>query len=564
MFSASLRSFARLGRDETAAVAIVAAGLVFVVFGFAAAAVDLGSAYWVKRNLQAAADAAAQAGALDPSRAAAIVAQSTASNGVPATASVTIQSGTYTGDPTLPEASRFSPGGANADALRVTIAMPAPVYFLGLFHHGTLPVSVAATATDIPEGSFSAGTGVAALNAGLLNSLLGGLLGASVSLSLADYQALAQTDISLLSFSDALASRLKLTGGTYGNLLASTMTMGDLLAAAESVAGNSDDVQAVTALSSLGTGMVDSDSLALSSLLDLGDWDLRQVGSLNGAIESAPGVNLLDMIMLGAQTVAGGHLITFTLPASIAGVSAASLTLAIGEPAQNAPRIGLGPVGISIHTAQMRLYFDFTLLPLAGLSTGVVQLPLYLEAAQGTATMSAITCGSDPESDAQMTITGAPGLAAADIAAVNTSQMTNFSTPVSLGAATVLNVAPVLTATALITANLSAPSPTDVEFSFDDIADTTVKTVTTTDVTAGLLDSLSSGLSAPGGLTVKVLGLPLLPVGIVTSELSTALKGVLSAADPVINSVLTSLGVELGTMALRATGMRCGIPVIVQ
>jgi uncharacterized membrane protein len=550
-----------LRRDDRATISILAAGLLFVICGLAAAAVDLGSVFWLRHELQAAADAAALAGTFDLSRAATIAAQSAATNGVGASASITAVTGTYTGDPTLSPANRFAAGGSTPNALRVTIEQAVPIFFLRIFLNRTsVPVEVTATAANIAEGSFSAGTGLATLNAGVLNSLLTGLLGGTVSLSLINYQALAQGDISLLSFCGALATRLGVTGGTYGALLASAVTMGDIIAAAESVAGADDNAQAVAALTALDTSAVAMQSVDLGALLDLGSWDLRQIGSLNPAIETAPGINLLDLLTLGAEVAAGGHLVTVNLPVSISGITSASLSLAVGESAQNAPRIGLGPVGISIHTAQIRFYFLFDLLPILG---SVVQLPLYIEAAEGTATLSAITCSSDPATDAVMTISGAPGLATSYIAGVTQSQMTNFTTPVTPGPGTIVTVPLLATIKADVAATLAAPSPSDVEFSDQDIANATVRTLSTTDFTAGLLAGLSNSIGASGGLTVTLLGLPL-QLGLLTSGLTAALQAAVPAVDPLVNSVLSSLGIELGTMELRATGVRCGIPVIVQ
>lgn len=556
-----LQALRRLGRDERAAFSILTAGVVFLLFGLTAAVVDLGSAYWQRRVLQAAADAAAAAGSFDLSRATAIATEAAAANGVSADAIITAVPGTYTGDPSLAPTSRFAPGGASPNALKVTINATTPLYFLGLFlGRDTLPITVSATAANIPAGAFSAGTGLASLDNGILNSLLGGMLGGSVALSLADYQTLATTNVSLLNFADALASQIGVSSGTYGALLSDTVTFGDLLAAAASVAGSDNDAAAVAALTALDTSAAAEDTIPLGDLLDLGAWDDRQIGALNGTIETAPGVNLLDLVMFGSQVAAGGHLVTVALPVSLSGIAAASLSIAQGEPDESAPRIGLGPVGISVHTAQTRLYFTFTLLPILG---GAVQLPLYLEAAEGTASLSAISCGSDPANDAVMTITGAPGLATADIAGVSAGQMTDFTAPVTPGPATILDVAGLAKVTADVTASLAAPTPSTVDFSNQDIDDATVKSLSSTDATSGLLASLANGLGQPGGLTVTALGLGI-GLGSLGSTVASELQATLGLLDPLVTTVLSALGIELGTLDLRATGMRCGIPVIVQ
>jgi len=552
----------RLWRNQRGALSIVTAGYLMTLLGFMAAVVDLGSVLSTRRELRAAADAAASAGSFDLTRAQAIAAQSVKDNGFGSNTTVSVTTGTYTGDPSVSASSRFTPGGNTPNALQVTLNRAAPTFFLRLFMSGSsIPLQVQAVAVNAPEGSFGAGSGLAAIDSPTLNSLLSAMVGGSVALTAANYQALASTDISLLTFSKALATQLGVSAGTYSNLLSTSVKMGDLVAAAETAAASSPQAQA--ALATLGTSVASNQTFPLNTLLDLGDWDTRQIGTINTATETAAGLNLLDFVMLASQVASSGKVVTLTLPGSISGVSSATLSLATGGGSQYAPRIGLGPVGISVHTAQTRLLFNFNVLPIATFNTTVLHLPIYLEVAEGTATLKAISCGSDPKNDAAMTLQGAPGVTSASIATTTASQMANFASPVTLSAATILSIPVVLQATALVTASASAPTPSNVAFSFQDIQDGTIKTVNSAQVTTGLMSSLATGLGKPGGLTVTVIGLGL-SLGTITSQLLSSLTGVLSVVNTPIDTVLSSLGVRAGTIDLRATGMRCGIPVVVQ
>ncbi len=78
---------------------------------------------------------------------------------------------------------------------------------------------------DGPQASFTVGSGVARLNAGALNKLLSLLLGTDVTLSLADYEGLANTNVNLLG----LANALGLAVGTYDELAAADLDIGELL-----------------------------------------------------------------------------------------------------------------------------------------------------------------------------------------------------------------------------------------------------------------------------------------------------------------------------------------------
>src|SRR5690606_33771020 len=95
-------------------------------------------------------------------------------------------------------------------------------------------IETVAVATLNKYVSFSAGTRIASLNGGLANQVRGGLLGTTLNLSLVDYNALAGTNIGALAFLDALAAEVGLDvgSGTYGDLLGTTVTVGDILDAA--------------------------------------------------------------------------------------------------------------------------------------------------------------------------------------------------------------------------------------------------------------------------------------------------------------------------------------------
>src|SRR5690606_13340900 len=88
-----------------------------------------------------------------------------------------------------------------------------------------------------------------------------------------------------------------------------------------------------------------------------------------------------------------------------------------------------------------------------------------------------------------------------------------------------------------------------------------------------LLTSLTSSLTGPNGLQVRILGLclPLIcdaTANAVRSQLVGAIvqpvAGLVGAtADPLLDNLLAALGIQLGHATVRVTGARCGVPVLV-
>lgn len=189
-----------------------------VLFGFGAMAVDVGSFFYEKRKLQTANDLAALAAASDIPRAQAAAQASASQNGFSASSIQTIQPGTYTPDPNKPPEARFVPGPATtANAVRVDMRTTAPLVLgkvlTSSFQPSTatqpssgtptkpqdtkpvtkpiqasisdeVPIGSSAIAYQDAQASFAIGSRLLKLDGGLLNSLLGGLLGGSVSLKL--------------------------------------------------------------------------------------------------------------------------------------------------------------------------------------------------------------------------------------------------------------------------------------------------------------------------------------------------------------------------------------------
>ena len=231
--------FGRLRRDKRGGVTIIMAGSILTLLAATALAVDVGSVYVAKRSLQGTVDAAALAAVDLPSDQAGAVQRTIAASGSKTALVTALTPGAYSPDSSLTPTARFTANASPANAAAVTMTQDVPVYFSGVFTgQRTVRVATTATAARIDYAAFSIGTRLAALQGGLPNAVLSALTGSSINLSVMDYNALASTNIDLLAFSQALETKLNLTGLNYGQILATQATLPQVLSALASVTGN--------------------------------------------------------------------------------------------------------------------------------------------------------------------------------------------------------------------------------------------------------------------------------------------------------------------------------------
>jgi uncharacterized membrane protein len=535
----------------------------------AGAVFDLAHIWHVRRQLQATADVAAMHAASANSLTAAdalAAAQAVFSQNGFADATVSVTLGTYTPDATIAVADRFvAQSEGTANAVLVSAQETIRVYFLSLVTGSptVTPKAVEATAFYQKEAALTAGTTLAALSGGVVNAVLGALLG-NANLNLVSYTGLASTSINLLQLSDAIATRLNLTAGTYSQVLTNRVSLGTLLDAAVSVLGTAS--AAGQELLSLVAQIDPTVEITLSDLLDLGTWDTQSVGAGQSAAAVHATVNVLQLVSLAAQVANGQHAVSVPLSIDIPGLASLNLALWVGEAAQTAPLIGLGPVGTTVHTAQVRLLLQLSLLStgIPGASS-VIDLPLYLELASGTATVAAVSCGTDPATDGTVTVSAQSIVASLAIGDVNTSNLATVSAS-SLSPATIINLFGLVSVRAWTSSPVttSIGDATSLVFTQTDIANQTAHSTVAGISLAGLLSGLASNLQLDfGGALGPLLNL----LGLndtVLALIAAVITPVLSLLDPVINAILTALGLQLGVIDVTVGGMRCGVAALVQ
>ncbi|SEH71429.1 Uncharacterized membrane protein [Tardiphaga sp. OK245] len=545
----------RFRADQRGNIAIMSAGGMILAVCCAALGVDIGTIAADRRKTQAATDLAAIVAASNLSNATNAAKAAVTSNNYPASALVGVELGTYTTNSAVAAQSRFvTPATGTANAARVSLQTATPLYFSHFFTgSNNFTIKTTATATTTAIASFSIGSRLASLNGGLLNSVLGSMLGTTLSLSVMDYNALLGARIDAFTFLSALATRVGLTGVTYDTLLNSNIKIGDVLAAALSAQQTTNGSgTATTALSTISQASASvTTKIAPGKLIDAGPYANLIVG-----VKPKDGVSisLYDLLQATAGIANGTNQIATSVNLGLPGIASASLTATIGTRPQGSGWIAVGTQGVSVHTAQTRVLLSIQLIGSG--SASLVNLPVYVEVASGTATLNKVSCGYPNVNTSSVTLGVTPGIVDAWIGNVTVADLNNAATKPNPGPAPLVNLLGIPIVTAKAHAGMGNTTPVSVNFSYSDITSQTKKTVNTTNFTSSLTGSLL------GDLNISVLGLGLaIPGlgGLVTSIIS----GATSSIDQLLAATLASLGVGIGQADVWVSGIRCDGAVLV-
>jgi uncharacterized membrane protein len=565
---ASMRSLIRrFHADQRGNIAIMAAGGMILAVCCAALGVDIGTIAADRRKTQSAADLAAIVAASNLTNATNAAQAAITQNNYPASSLLSVELGTYTADPTIPSQNRFvTPATGTANAARVTVQTATPLYF-SKFFTGTnnYTIKTTAIAANTAFASFAIGSRLLSLDGGIINSMLGGLLGTTLSLSVMDYQSLINAKIDAFSFLSALATRVNLTGVTYSNVLSSNIKVGDIIAAALSTQQAANGAgSATTALSTISQATTAlTTKIVPGSLIDAGPYANLTVGQMPGV---GVAVSVYDLVNAVAQIANGTNQISIpALNVNLLGIAGVKLTAAIGARPQGSGWLAVGAQGASVHTAQTRLLLEIQVGGTGLLAAAGVYLPLYVEVASGTATLNAVTCGYPNINTSTVTLGVTPGIINAWIADGPSLQaaMTNFTTGVGTPPpATLVNLLGLITVTGRVNAAMGNTTPTNVSFSYSDIQSQVLKTVTTSNFTSSLTGNLLNNLVL--GVTIGPLGILIPGLGsLVGGLVTTLLSGVTGVVDQLLASVLATLGVKIGQADVWVNGIRCDGAVLV-
>ncbi|MBX4861135.1 hypothetical protein G9X64_27135 [Rhizobium sophorae] len=575
-FKARLRYLATNASGNIAIMAALSAPLILYSLGLG---VDYGMMTLQQRRLQQLSDIGAIVAAADINHAAdnlvanfdqnglniavrTDTAYATKKGSLPLTADVTqfdavadFTPGTYLADVSVPLGSRFAAGAQPYDAVKVGITQKAELIFATAF--ATAPnLRAIGTASASKLAAFSIGSRLASLNDGVLNTLLGSLLGTSISLKVADYEALTSADIKLLPFLDMLATDLNLTAGTYDDLLATDISYPRLLKTLGKTGGLTPTVTNAlnTIEKALGTTQV---KIKLEDLFDLGPTGERVIGS--GSQLSAE-ASVMDIVSAAAVAANQKKQVAANLNGSVPGLATVKLTLAIGEMPKGAASNGIGAVGATVRTAQVRLALEVSVLGANSLAGLKVRVPLYLEVAHAEARLAAITCLGGSAKNAGVGVDVVPGVAELSLGDVDPKAFVNFDSPPRVTRATLID-ALLLSVSGMAHVNLSNLSKSKLTFQPTDIAAKTIKNVSTKDTLTSALQSLMKETE----LQVSVLGLGVgLSKTVVQGAVADTLSGLTKPLDELLFNLLTLLGIKIGEADVRVTDVRCQQSVLVQ
>lgn len=542
-----MRPIHALLHDRSGNVMMVFAFSLTMLMGVSGLAVDAGTFFLQKRKLQGIADAAALSAAnmIAAPRDAASAAIS--ANGGGDVTIDAVDAGAYRADPALSADARFDPDGTTTDAVRVRLSRRVPMFF-GRFLTGnaTATVTAQSTAARIDLAAFSLGSRLASVEGGLANALLSGLAGTELSLSVMDYNALVSGQVDILRFAEALRTTANLDVASFGEVLASDVTLPQI---AEALAAAASDPQAAATLRRI-AGRLSANRLAASRVVDLGPL------STEVRADPAQAIQVDAFAILQAVLEVGGRnrYVESTVNLGVPGIASSKLMLAIGDRMQHSPWLAVGAAGeVTLRTAQTRFYLDSTV---SALGLGTVRLPVFIELAQATATLTDVSCaGGRAQSSVSVAVTPAVGEVA--IADFDPGAFADFQTPPVLRPATIIR-APLVTVTAGADVTLGGVSAQEVTFSSTDISNRRIKSVATNDLVQGVATSLIQRLT----VNVAGLGGVGLPLG-GTGAIATALGTTAAPLDALINQVTSLVGVRVGQADVRVNGVRCGTPRLV-
>lgn len=507
----------------------------------AALVIDIGSVALHARRTQQAADLGALAAAFDLANAEP-VGRATVSDNLTAAARTTVEVGVYTPDSGRRPADRFQPGQADPNAARVTVRAEAPLYFgRWVLGRSSTPITRTARAArpgGEPLAAFSLGSRLARLDGGVANQLLSALTGSRVSLSVADYNALADAKVDLLAFSGALAAEVGVEAGRFDRLADAQIDAHGLARAlGDSTGGAAREV--------LGRAV----PAATDRRLRIGDLiDLSPQGASAGLEHLDAKVSALDLLFAGLETANGERQLSLDLGAR-AGLADLDVRLAIGERPNHSPWLAVTKTGEPVlNTAQARLYIRArTAQTLSGLAQ--VNLPILVEVAPAQARLSAIRC--TPQG---VDLAIRPGVARARIASIDERRLADFKTPLQTQKGTLVSVVGLVTITGQADIEAADTGWRTVGFDAADIAERRMKSVTSRGFTGGLVTTLIQRLD----VDVRVIGLGLgLGLGGLTQALGVLLTPLGPLLDAVVNGVLDPLGLKFGEADVAVHGVRC-------
>ncbi len=209
----------------------------------------------------------------------------------------------------------------------------------------------------------------------LLNTLLGGLLGTTLSLGVGDWQSLLDTNLNLLSYVDALATELNLDVGDYDSVLSTDLTIGELLDVAADVLQAGGNTAAINALDLISVAIPPG-----TPLVALGDLLEVQTGTEEAGLDT--NLQLMQLVQGSIQFANKESGISAGIPIDL-GIVTAYVQIQVTEPPQfsaignpeYAKNDPYGPDAIYVRSSQIKAFTSLS-LPIVSALDPLLSSPL--------------------------------------------------------------------------------------------------------------------------------------------------------------------------------------------
>ncbi|WP_343758937.1 hypothetical protein [Deinococcus depolymerans] len=409
----------------------------------------------------------------------------------------------------------------------------------------------------------------------ILNALFQGLLGGgSLNLSAADWNAIANADVNLGLFLDALQAGAGV--GTTREALDADVTVLKVLDVAAQAAQTSGNTAAVNALNLLRPAVS-----GLNGTIRLGDL-LKLEG--NSAAFLTSQVNLLNLLTGSAQLFNYRNALTTPTPVTLnpVGVNLSGLGLGVNTVTPTVkvylqviepPVYRCGPQGTQFNTAAIRAKLNVDLggtqlnvLGVAGAKLTLTTLDLYLEVAKASGTIGTIDAVTRALSlDAQ------PGVAQLGLGQISDSVFFNRSvanpfaslTQAIIGTVDLsVRVTPLLEVPIVLNVKAKAFADGTYPLATVSAAPPYPRTYTVGSSSAAvgtLVGTLLTSLGTPGNLTLELRDpAPLVPTALLTSTITSVTSGVLSTLGAALQPILETVLMATVDQVLRLLGIGIG------
>lgn len=234
----------------------------------------------------------------------------------------------------------------------------------------TLRASAVAASPGPPQAMLSIRTTllqVSSMQSAVLNALLKAI-GANTQLSVLGWQGIADTQLNLLSYTDALSTELHLDLGDYQQLLSLETTTEKLLDVAVKVLQQSGATAQVT-------GNLLTLAADLTGPITLGELLNLQTGTVQAGLDA--NVQLLQLVQAMIQVAAKRQAVNAEIPINALGLVNGRVYLKVIDPQQTSAAGDPRTDELRVHTAQIRalVSLDLPLLSgIAGLLNAVLDL----------------------------------------------------------------------------------------------------------------------------------------------------------------------------------------------